>query len=157
MSAEILTPSKFAARMDESKLEGLRNNGLLVKDACPIDDLELPEPQYGEQIIGTLTAEEAELYASIYSLSGKLEELNRTGASNAFIATGEAIRDKREKDIVEKGMVSEDFAKEFFRTQRQLEYLKSLFFWTLSSRLDCFDYIIGVRSRRRIIKSERRW
>lgn len=159
MSADIVTPPQFAAKMDADRLADLKAKGLLVKDACPIDDLELPEPQYGDEIIGTLTPEEAELYVSVFLLSERIDELNRQGASEVLIGMGEAVREKKEADIFENQnqFVTAEFAIEFFKTGRKLDYLKGLFFWTVSERLDCFDHVIGIRSKRRIVRNRRRW
>ena len=158
MTNNVIAPVAFAAKMDEAKLKELKEQGLLVKDAGEIDELDLPEPQYGDTIIGTLTNEEAELFVTMDALVNRLDELRRENTADWLKGASEAVRHSKEKEFEDgEAPILPENAVEFYRTSRQYEYIRGLFFWSVCSRLECYDYKVGVRSKRRIVKNERMW
>jgi hypothetical protein len=48
-------------------------------------------------------------------------------------------------------------AYEYFGMEAKVLRLKSMFYWGIGERFSCHDHKLGVRSRRRIIKGERKW
>lgn len=156
-NGKVISPPQFAAKMDAETLAGLQEQGMLIKEASVIDEIELDDPKYGEDILGTLTEEETKLFVNYHAASAEMDDLHRACGSNLIIKAGEAIRDKKEKDFDTSDSIVEEEAYAFFQKQRQVDVLKSLLFWYIGERLDCHDHVLGIRSKRRIIKGQRKW
>lgn len=155
----VISPAAFAgrgSRIDAEKIEELTSNGLLRKDAPAFDTIEVEELKYGETVLGTMSEEETLLFVNLIQASDEYEDANRDGASKQLIGMGEAVRDKQENfELSEK--LGEDFFTELFKAQRRAEALKGLLFWYLTSRFDCHDHQIAIRTNRRVVKGARKW
>jgi len=156
--ADVVSHAAFAARMDAADLNRLKDSGLLVKEPGAFETLDdIPAPGYGEKIIGTLTAEEEELFVNAAKAMAEFDETSRRLQSAALIGAGEAVRDATEKDFKVENFLEEATAKAFFRLQRKSSALAELFRWTVCERLNCHDYVVGVRTGKRIVTGERKY
>lgn len=158
MTDNIIKPTQFGGKLASELVDAqyAQIKSLLVEDACAFEDLDLKEPRYGDTVIGTLTDQEAELFVSLYLLSDKLAGMNRHGSSEFLIKLGEAVRDEN-KNFNKDEALGQEFAIEYFRLEHKVNYLRSMFNFMLAERMNCFDHFVGVRSRRRIVKSNRKW
>lgn len=161
MNENVVMPRQFANRLDADKLQEMKDSGLIVQDAtADLEDMKLPEPSYGEETIGTLTTEEATLFKSYVAAKNEFEDMQRDLTSKSLFTVGEAIRDKTEDKLGQDGIaahITDEQGEAIHRLQRQFLVLRETFFWMVSERLKCHGYTIGVRSKNRIIKSQRKW
>lgn len=153
----VIIPEAFAQRIDAAKIEELKAAGAISSNPLPFDKLELPEIGYGDHVLGTLTDAECELYSAYYETAQRLDDMGRGASADFFENAAQAIRDKKENDFAPDNLVSEEFKIEFFRVQRQAEYLKALFYFTLCEKYNCHDYTVGVRTGRRFVKNKRKF
>lgn len=157
MKPNVVMPAAFAARTDAETLASLREQGV-VTGTLVLDETTLKEPEYGEEIIGTLTEEETQLFAAYREAHATLQELQRKVGAELLHRMGDAIAQQKEKEMFDNAPPIQDSeAKEFHRLMRKVEYLKAMFFWVIGEKYKAHDHILGVRTKRRIIKGRRKW
>lgn len=123
------------------------------------NELDIPEPKYGEDVLGTLTEEELRLFVVIDSLSVKLDDLNHEIGGEALMATGAAFkaRDVSDENIRKVMETKRTVIEQYFKYERQLESYKSRMFLSICNRLGHWDWLLGIRSKQRIVKVQRKW
>lgn len=131
--------------------------------ADAIDALKLSEPRYMEPTLGTLTDEEGIDFVRMFRANLEMEALFRELGGAQFIGLGEAIKSgaldvtKPSQEYDGSKNVDTEIAGEYFRIKLYLDSIKGQFYWRLAKRFGVFDHKIGIRSKRRIIKGERRY
>ena len=163
MTADIVTSTAFG--LTDDKLDELRKQGVVVSDNLPAPT-NLPEPEYGEEIIGELTGNEMELFVQLRAVTEQLEDLGRTTMGQAIAAAGDAIaRSDRKRTLVDLAQ-SGDIAIDFMDEDARMEYctlearvavLHATLYWTIGSRLNAHNYHLGVRSKGRVVKTRKRY
>lgn len=157
MKTNVFMPAAFAGRADADTLSRLREQGV-VTGVLVLDESELKEPEYGEETIGTLTDDEAQVYAAYCEAHKTLRELQRKVGAELLHRMGDAVAQQKEKEMFEnEPPLNEEAAHEFHRLVRKVEYLKSMFFWIIGEKYKAHDFTLGVRTKRRIIKGRRKW
>jgi hypothetical protein len=146
-----VSQQKFSVNMDE-----LRKQGVIVHDAAHMDAAELPEPAYGEQVLGTLTDDEALLFSSFLSVKEELDEFLRGLSGTNLERMAQAVRSKTERELMEQDPLTDEQYSRLSKLQRQKDYLRAAFYWIMCDKYNCHEYNVGVRSKRRFIKSSRR-
>jgi hypothetical protein len=162
MSDNVITHAKFATA---ERLKELQEQGVvIVEETRDYTDLTLPEPQYGEEIVGSLGPDEKALFFALYDAQMEMEDKTRNLMGNQISRVGETVRNSdRSKDITEAlrdqemGFDTDEEAVQFFRLQKKVSLLHSTFHWNIAERLNAHEYVLGVRSQGRIVKVQRRW
>ena len=143
------------------ELEELQKQTVVTSDYSCIDSLELQEPQRGEQIIGTMTEEECAIFVSFYEAKSIADKVNRKLSGTVLRGMGAAIEEENEEEFFTGGGLNDSLDKElavtFFREQRRADYLKNRLYWMLGERFGVHDYSVGIRSKRRVVKGQRKW
>lgn len=161
--AQVLTNPRF---LDDVALDRLRKLGIDIKPTAAIDALELPEPRYGEAVVGELTDEEALLFRELYDANQALETRTRELIAAGLTKAGDLIRHSdRHKPLSEvfknnESPVSFDNEADglvYFTLQQRAAMLHATFYFAIGERLGLHDWRLGVRSRARVVKIERRW
>jgi hypothetical protein len=160
--SEVITHPKFATG---ERLQALKDQGVVVIDETrDWSDIDLKEPQYGEEYLGDLTSEEKALFFSLYDSNLKMEDQTRTYMGNQIAKVGATIRDSdRNKSLqeavqdAEMSFENDEEAAEYFRLQKQAAMLHATFHWNIAERLNAHAFILGVRTNGRIYKVERRY
>lgn len=161
--ANVVVPQVFGQRMSEEERGKLIEAGAeTVGTVSEFDALEdVKEPGYGEQIIGHLDDRETGVYIELHQVHIRRDELQREIGGDVLIDIGRGIKEGDERlnkqDIPISEHVDEAKAKEFFRLVRREEMLRAALFWSVSERFACHDWVIGVRTKRRIVKTTRKW
>lgn len=150
--SEVLTSSRF---LSGEQVAALRERGVVVTEKADASKLDLPEPKYGETVLGTLTEDEACLFQDLYNVKEELEGYGRELSASAFTALGQAIRQNKTDDL--ESTISEEQAKHYFALQQKAEMLHAVLYWGLGERLDAHEYRLGVRSRFRVVRLQRRY
>jgi hypothetical protein len=159
--ADIISPFKLA----ESRLAEIREAGASIHLTLPtgIDEIKLPEPEYGETVIGTMTPEEAELFLTSYQLQLDIEDMSRNAVADLMSRVGQQIRSSdRQRSLVDSlspaSIEFEDEAteKKFTRMQQLQIHVHAMLFFQIGERLDVHHYRLGVRSKGRIVKTTKR-
>jgi hypothetical protein len=158
----VLTHARFAT---PERLKELEASGVVVIDQSRnLADLSLQEPQYGEEIIGTLEDDERALFFSLYDANLEVEDLTRTHMGNQIARVGKQIKESdRSKDLreaLQEGEITfedDDEAKAFFRLSKLRDMIHATFHFNIGERLSAHDYVLGVRTQGRIVKVSRRY
>jgi hypothetical protein len=152
-----MTPFKLSAE----RLAEIRGTGSEID--VNIDRMNLPEPQYGETVIGQLTDEETFLFCWYYDLQLEVEDRERIAMGEMLSKVGGFIRaSDRTKSIRESidtdqlTFGTEEEEKAFARATQLVAYIKGMLFFLVGERLACHEYTLGVRSRGRVVKLGRR-
>jgi hypothetical protein len=157
----VVTHTRFVT---PERLVELSEQGAEVNVDTILVDIDLPEPNYGEVILGTLSAPEAAFYIDLYKANVALEEEGRNMVGMGLAQIGNSIRQSdRNKPLSEvlrntdlMGLASDDEAKHYFKLQQRAAMLHSVFYYNLGERFDAHEWRLGIRSRGRIVKIERR-
>lgn len=157
----VVTHARFVT---PERLIELSEQGAEVSVETLLADIDLPEPNYGELIIGTLTAQEAAFYRDLYRANVALEEEGRNMVGQGLAQIGNTIRQSdRNKPLAEvlrntdlMGLASDEEAKHYFCLQQRASMLHAVFYFNLGERLDAHEWRLGIRSRGRVVKIERR-
>jgi hypothetical protein len=154
MSAQILTSAKF---LNEKTTEQLKSLGIEISAKVQLEALDLPEPAYGEEVMTELDEDEALLFAELYHLNEALDAKRRDYMAESLAKLGSSLRERSERDLTpENFRMSDAQEKEVHRLQQQASMLHAMLYWRLGERLDCHEFRMGVRSRGRVVKLERR-
>lgn len=156
----VVAPKAFQARIDEDTLKRLEAMGVILEDTSGFDDLPLTEPKYGEEVIGELTDEETRIFVSFYRVNEELTALNREIGGGLLESIGRDMKAGKvpENEVYEvEDHVEPDQAKVFFRLACQRDYLKALLYFTIGERLDCYEWHTGIRSKKRVVRTEKRY
>ena len=166
MSAEVLTSVRFG--LDASALDRLRGAGVKVDvvDAFPSDDeIGLVDPQAGEIVLGTLTDDDYAAFVELWRVSNEVSDMVKAMTARQLKAAAEDVEhsvspaewvDSVQKRVQDSYMDGEE-AKHFFELSARSNMIKAVLYYDLSTRFDCHEYEIGVRSRRRFVRKDRRY
>lgn len=160
MASNVVTHAKWGS-------EELKERGVVVVNPDhSLDSIQLPEPQFGETIVGTMTDEERELFLAMYEAKSKLDDMTRDLLADTMARFGETIRGSDRTRTLAEAMQDGEFTmefeneekgQEFFRLEKQANMLHALFHWTIAERLNKHEFVLGVRTRGRIVTTERRY
>jgi len=156
-AGEVVIPAAFAGNIDEDTLARLKGSGAMLDGTADFEALTLPEPGPGETVIDELSPQEKAVYVALSQCSEKLEDITRAVGGDAVTRVGQAIKNAEEKEFDPAKDADPEQLYELFRLERQKTYLHSLFWWDICERNTCHDYAVGVRSRGRIVKRDRKW
>lgn len=148
----VLIPKKFRDRMSESQLQNLGEFARM-----PDSEIDLKHPAPDEKVIGTLEQEEIDLYKEMFMLQERLDKLNGQLGGTALIAAGEALKEGHEPPSTPEDVLDESIILEYFSVLRQFDFVKALLWEQITFRLGSPDWVLGVRSRWRVVKVSRRW
>lgn len=159
--AKVVTPFKLS----QDRLAEIQQTGSEVTFSAPakLDDIKLPEPAFGETTIGTLDAEETELFQLYYQLQVDIEDMHRTALGDLLGRLGSQIKaSDRQKALHEAVNPSslefgdEETEKRYCRMQQLSAHTHATLFFQIGERLNCHEWKLGIRSKGRIVKTERR-
>lgn len=160
----LVVPAQFAARMEAGAVDDLRNQTTEDKSGPSLrtyDEFEaageIPEVQYGETVLGTLTDEEVSMYEHIFRLTEEYRSIDRELGAKVLNTAADLYRAGKERTLDTSSIISEPVAKQHFKLERELEYVRAHFFYLIGEKYNCHDYIVGVRTKKRVIKSSRKW
>lgn len=162
--ANVVTHSRF--QINELDAETLKGMGVEVLTDFPSDaDLDLSDPEYGEEIVATLTTEEFSIFVEMAAISDEIatirnsiisrklrEVADKVLANNDLAETAMDAAKKATEELFE---TEEDEAR-FFQLTAKMNLLKSTFYWVLGERYQCHAFRCGVRTRRRFVKIGKR-
>jgi hypothetical protein len=162
MADNVITHTRFVSA---DRLKELADQGVIVVDETrEYTDIALQEPQYGEEIVGSLESDEKALFFALYDAQMEMEDMARNLMGNHVTKLGTQIRESdRAKDITEAlqdqqmGFDSDEEAVHLFRLQKKVSLLHATFHWNIAERVKAHEYILGVRTQGRIVKVQRRW
>lgn len=155
----VTTHARFGANLDQLRAAGVEVS--LVEEAADISDIQLVEPQYGEMMLGELTAEEKAMFVELYRANAEMERLSREYAGAAIARIGERIRQSDHNKPLHEAFKEEpsqmDFGTpenqlSFFRLQQKIKVLNANLWWAVGERFGCHDWSCSIRSRFRAVK-----
>jgi hypothetical protein len=162
----VVTHQRFVGRQQGDPapqpfdIEQLRRVGLVgTETAEALSELNLREPQFGEVTVGTLTPDEAVIYAAFHKAHSERQAIERSLGGDLLMRAGSKIKEATEDDLVVTAddVVSEEEAVTMFRAQRKAESLKAILFWQISERIGYHDWLLSVRTKGRIVRINRKW
>ena len=124
--------------------------------------------RHSEQAIGYICEEKA-LFFALYDSQAQLDDMQRTLTGNMIARVGEAVRSSDRKQAWDRALPtsqeeaaqlafdSEEEASAYFRVEKQTNMLHALFHWMLAERFDRHAFVIGVRTKGRIVAAKRRY
>jgi hypothetical protein len=161
--------------LTSENLARLREDGLTVHRTFPTDaELGLPEPCYGEQIVGTLTDDEFSLFVEYALCAKQMSDMAKTEVVGAVKLVGQKLIDlsdqmqnldpskmseKDMNDMLQKLKTidpREEQIKTLHRLEAKKDMIKNIFYWNVHERFDLHDWSTGVRSGRRFVKLKKR-
>lgn len=164
--AEVITHAKFGGA---ERAKQLKEAGVIVDlkiDDQTEKDLNLPAPAYKEMTIGKLEPAEIEMYVAYHNAMQDSEKKNRFIFSLILHKMGDAVGSSDMSKSLETVMmdhpelvdsIPEEDAIGYFKARRRADALRGMFFWQLAQRMDCYDHILGVRTKWRIVRTKRSW
>lgn len=162
--SNVVTHARFGS---VDRLKELQEQGVVVvEETRSYSDIDLPDPEYGETIVGELEEAEKALFFALYDTTNALEDMTRTFMGRQITRVGQRITDSDRSKSLSEAMKdeenelvfdSDDEAKEFFRLEKKAAMLHSTFHWNLAERFNSHEYKLGVRSRGRVVTAERRY
>ena len=144
----------------------LREAGVSVEGTPDLDDLDLPGPKYGEEIVGSVTAEEAVVLRDLSTASEVAEDLERSAAGKAVEQLGRQIATSDRKKTLQEVLGSDgetplaldaESAEVMFSAMQRKNHLHAMLHYMMGERLKLHSWRLGVRSKGRIVKIGRRW
>ena len=164
MDGNVVTSAAFALKPED--IARLRAAGVDVQGNPDLGDLDIPDPRYGEDIIGVLTVEEALIYRDLRRAMDVADDLERTAAGKALEEMGRVIatsdRSKSMRDVLARDgetqlSLDPDTAERMFQAIQRQAHLHAMLHFLLGERLGVHAWRLGVRSKGRVVKIERRW
>lgn len=166
MTAEVLTSTRFG--LDASALDRLRGAGVKVAvvDAFPSDDeIGLLDPQAGEVVLGTLDDDDFAAFVELWRVSNELGDMVKAMTARQLKAAADDVEHSASPSEwvdnvnkrVQTTLMDDEEAKRFFELSARSNMIKAVLYYDLSTRFDCHEYEIGVRSRRRFVRKDRRY
>ena len=124
--------------------------------------LKLSEPKYGDVEIGVLTDEECILFARFHTVTMRHKEISREVGGAQIEKIGAGIRtgeiDPEKGPVDGEIFLDHDLLKEYFRILSFLDYSRAAFTHTIQLRIPGnWEYKLGVRTKRRIFRAQRRY
>ena len=143
--------------MPEKAIEQLKALGIEISTRTQLEALDLPEPAYGEQILGELNDDEAAVFQELFHLNMLIETRRREYVADSLGKLGQSLREGTERDLsADQFKIPEAVEREVHRMMQQAAMLHAMLYWRIGERFDCHEWRLGVRSRGRIVKIERR-
>lgn len=156
MTGNVIMPSKFLGGLDEQGIQQLEDSGIAIDRTAEFDDLDLSDPTSGDITIGTLTPEETDLFVNYHQAYAEFDEHIREINSDMLRTAADHIKqgDFNPSNLPELAQerMNDDEIKLLSRLRRQVDVLRSLFFWHVSERLDAHHHTLGVRSGGRVVR-----
>lgn len=127
-----------------------------------LSSLDIPEPEYGEEIIGTLTAPEAALFIDLYKANAEVEERTKEMVGRKLEKLGSAVRSLGSKslsalaDAPELTSVDDEEQNGYHRLSQRAAMLHTAFYYHVGERLNAHGWRLGIRSKGRIVRIARR-
>ena len=161
MSAQVIADPRF---LKPERLAELTEGGAEANVELMLVELALPAPAYGELILGPLTAAEAFLFKDLYDARTLLDDMTRTLIGNTLAQMGDSIRQSDRSKSLQEFMEGKEFnfasgdeATAFFRLQKRVDMLHACFHYHVAERFGTHDHKMGVRSKARVVKLDRRY
>lgn len=161
--SNVLTDVRFLTPERLTELQG--HGDVQVSILSILQDVNVRDPEQGEQVIGTLTQPEAELFRELYLANLAVEEQAREAVGRHLSRLGETIQhsDRRKpmsEVLQDMGSVvpgaEEGDAKRFHAAQQRANMFHACFYYHVGERLDAHDWRLAVRSKGRIVRKEMR-
>ena len=133
-----------------------------VIDPAEFDTIKLPDPQYGEEVIGSLSEDDCKAFVLMHQADVEMHRLDREIGGALMEVAGQKIKtgefDPRQANtMADLAQVDEVKAIEFCRLLAFTSQVKAAFWWTVGERFNAHDYRLSVRSKRRVVKLMRRF
>lgn len=136
--------------------EQLARMGIHIDPRAAFSALELPEPQYGEDVVGELTDDEVAVFVELYEANREQDTRGRDATGAQFMKLGEAIRSGATPEALMSGanefFASEADAHDFFAIGQKVAMLHSKLHWMLGERFGLHHWRLGVRQGARVVK-----
>lgn len=164
MDSNVITSAAFA--MTPEHIARLRAAGVDVQGSPDLGDLEIPDPKYGEDIIGTLTVEEALIYRDLRRAMEVADDLERNAAGKAIEELGRQIASSDRRKSMQEVLARDgetplalepETAETMFAAIQRQQHLHAMLYFLVGERLKAHSWRLGVRSKGRVVKIERRW
>lgn len=160
----IVTHARFTGRKEGEAAPApfdvahLRQVGLLSADVETLDAFNLNEPNYDEDVIGTLTADEAIIYASYHRAVQDQKKMEREIIGGATMEAGRLIAEAEDDAMLDPEQVlGEEKAAALYRAVRRADTLRAALYWQICERIGSHDWYLSVRSKGRIVRTKRKW
>lgn len=132
----------------------------VIRDTEEYIPIELDPVDYaaGESSIGTLTADEAKIFLEIFTIQDDIDHFARELKARGFrhaaelITADDALGMPEGFAINDEYFLSEADSKYFYELVLKFRYLNGLFWYGVKSRLDVFQYEIGIRKGLVVVK-----
>lgn len=159
--SNVVTSGKFA--LTSERIASLKDAGVLVHNDTTLDELDLKEPEYGDKVVGEMTADETTLLVEYFETKLDLDDLSRERAGLLYERTGAHLRTaERASNLAEFDPTAEDKpewdkAREtHYRLSAKMRMLKETLYFTIGERLDIHHIHTGIRSKGRIVTLKER-
>ena len=123
-------------------------------EAVDLNDLDLPEPQYGETEAGELTEEETSLFVELHRVSIEAERRTRELIGDLLSSAGKDVRESDlNKSLLETlrggehkpNFSDEEDEERYFMLMQRRSHLHALLHWQLGERLAAHSHRLGIR------------
>lgn len=113
--------------------------------------VELAPVQPGEKRVGTLTAEESQIFLELFNLQDDMEQWDRELTRRSLLKAADLVIEDEAPGlpggvfVSPEGFLNEDEARQYHEMRHRFQYLQEMLWYNLRSRLDMFHYTLGVR------------
>lgn len=141
-------------KLTDERVAELADKGVNLQERVSVEEMNLPEPQYGEVFAAVAEQDEQDLYNELNEVSQKLERWGRELLANVVTDMGQRVRESDiNRPIFEtftEGANQPKFdnpeqAEEFARLGQRRAFLHSLLHWKLGERLGLHNWRLGFR------------
>ena len=147
----------LTSRIGKSTADIVAKAGVIIHYNPEFEDLELPDPQAGEVVVGLLEKDEVGLYVDYHNtfmdFDARIRELNSGVLTEAasHIRAGHDDLNALQRSVTD--ILDEEECEVLCRAKRRLDMLKGALFFSIAERLGNHKNVLGVRSHGRIVRS----
>ncbi|QIG76115.1 hypothetical protein EVC24_094 [Rhizobium phage RHph_I4] len=162
--ANVVTHSRF--QLNAIDAETLKGMGVEVLSDFPSDaELGLTNPEFGEEVLCTLSVEEFSIYVEMAQIGKEIERITKGITARKLREV--ADRMQGDEDLMDAAVAGvENATKNFFESDEEEDHfhtlnakfslLRSTLYWVLGERYNVHSWRCGVRTKRRLVKIEKR-
>lgn len=157
MTAQVLTHHRFRT-VPAPEQEAVTNEFAKIAVSTGMDEIVILDPQPGEQVIGEFTSEEADLYVRLHqtvvACDKAYKELAALGHDKiaGALRKAETVRDLPDDLLTDYTEAEKPAVESYYQLKHKVDFLKAALWFMVAERLGVHEFILGCRSKRRIVK-----
>ncbi len=169
MTAQVISIKQIS----DDQVAKVAEAGVDLHVLVDVAEMNLPEPEYGEEFVDQATDDEAAIYYQVWKTFQVAERMFRLAVGDALVRGGQALKESDLKQNIvealrgdeEANVYFEDDAKaeEFSRVAQRHVFLKELLYYNVGERLGMHSWHLGFRRPKsgsnslRVVKIKKRF